>query len=56
MYNKWYLNALKVTFLFNLILLDTFEMADKETAVVILLSISFATFLGIVLYRIALRI
>ena len=36
-YNKWYLNSLKVTFLFNLILLDTFEMADKETAVVIII-------------------
>ena len=58
-YNKWYLNALEVTFLFNLILLNYFEMAGKEgkeIAAIVLLSIFFAMFLGIVLYHIALRI
>ena len=28
--NKWYLNALEITFLLNLILLGYFEMAGKE--------------------------
>ena len=58
-YNKWYLNALEVTFLFNLILLGYFEMTGKEgreIAVIVLLSISLVMFLGIVLYHIALRL
>ena len=58
-YNKWYLNALEVTFLLNLILLGYFEMAGKEgkeIAVIILLSISLVMFLGIVLCHIVLRI
>ena len=59
MYNKWYLNALEVIFLLNLILLGYFEMAGKEgkeIVVTILLSISVVMFLGIVLYHIALGI
>ena len=58
-YNKWYLNALEVTFLFNIILLGYFEMTGKEgreIAVIVLLSISLVMFLGIVLYHIALRL
>ena len=58
-YNKWYLNVLEVTFLLNLNLLGYFEMAGKEgreTAVILLLSMSFVMFLGIVLLHIVLRI
>ena len=57
--NKWYLNALEITFLLNLILLGYFEMAGKEgkeIAVTVFLSISFVVFLGIVLYHIVLRV
>ena len=58
-YNKWYLNALEISFLLNLNLLGYFEMTGKESKeipTIILLSISLVTFLGIVLYHIALRI
>ena len=58
-YNKWYLNALEISFLLNLILLGYFKMAGKEgkeVALIILLSMSLIMFLGIVLYHIALRV
>ena len=58
-YNKWYLNALEVTFLLNLVLLCYFADANRENkdrATIVLLSISLITFLSIVLYHIILRI
>ena len=55
-YNKWYLNALEVTFLLNLILLGYFGGENVKIPTIILLSISLVMFLGIVLFHIALRI
>ena len=58
-YKKWYLNALEVTFLLNLVWLCYFGDANRENkdrATIVLLSISLVTFLGIVLYHIILRI
>ena len=67
-YSKWYLNALEIVFLLNLMLLGYFaegqltacnnELAQhgNHIAIVVLLSISFLMFLGIILYHILLRL
>ena len=68
-YSKWYLNALEIVFLLNLMLLGYFadgqltmrsnnELAHhgNSIAIVVLLSISFLMLLSIILYHILLRL